>query len=458
MMNRREMLVGAGALAAALAAPARAETGRLTGQTVLVVGAGFAGIEAARELARMGARPIVLEASERIGGRAHTVNLAGTPIEAGATWLHGGHDNPVREMARAAGVPFRDLDAFNNVVAAGDARPNLRELFERTGANEKIEAAFQGAAQALQGGAGGGKPVSVAQAWPAVAQAIGDPVAAKLVRDLAEARFAADMGEVGLAGLSEESHLAPVPHFLPTTEAIVLGGMQRIVEHRARGLDVRLGHRVDRLTWTDRGVVVDTSRGRITARAAVVTLPVGVLKASPAFFQPALPTGHAEALSRLDVGVLGKLALVFPKVAWPTDVEGWFHTDGDVAQMIVNLAGYGQGPAIVGLGNGTGSRRIEAMDEREAARRFKVQLERLLGRPLPDPVGVRATRWLADPLARGAYGVSGLTAQGDEGVVLARPVSPSLILAGESYTAYDPHSVHGAARSGLDAARALAAA
>lgn len=457
-MNRRNMLIGAGVLAAALSAPALAKRGRLAGQTVLVVGAGFAGVEAARELRRLGAKPLILESSRRIGGRAYTVDVAGVPIEVGATWLHGGADNPVRGMARAAGVPFRNLNAFNNGVAAGEARPDLRELFERTKANDKIEAAFQQAAEKLQREAAAGRPVSAADAWPAVAQAIGDPVTATLIRDLVEARFAADIGAVGLAGLAEDSHLAPVPHFLPTTEAIVLGGMQRIVEHRAKGLDVRLDHHVEKIAWTDQGVVALTNKGRFTARAAVVTLPVGVLKATPSFFEPALPASHAGALSRTDVGVLGKLALVFPQAAWPTDVEGWFHTDGEIAQMVVNLAGFGQGPALVGLGNGAASRTIEALDEREAARRFKRQLERLFGRSLPDPVGVKATKWLADPLARGSYGVSGLSARGDEGATLASLISPSLILAGESYTSHDPHSVHGAARSGRDAARALAAA
>jgi len=77
---------------------------------VLVVGAGIAGLTVANALAHGGVECVVLEARDRIGGRLHTVDLAGSPVDLGGSWIHMPGGNPMRAFAELAGVPCRSAD------------------------------------------------------------------------------------------------------------------------------------------------------------------------------------------------------------------------------------------------------------------------------------------------------------------------------------------------------------
>jgi monoamine oxidase len=132
-------------------------------ERVVVVGAGIAGLTVANALAHGGVECVVLEARDRIGGRLHTVNLAGSPVDLGGSWIHTPAGNPLRGFAQHAGVPeladfdcaegrrlsAAEVEASLSMQQEGfpDAMDRLRaELGPDASAAEGIEAFVAGAA------------------------------------------------------------------------------------------------------------------------------------------------------------------------------------------------------------------------------------------------------------------------------------------------------------------------
>src|SRR5262245_48541729 len=84
---------------------------------VLVVGAGIAGLTVANAMAHAGVDCVVLEARDRVGGRLHTVDLAGTPVDLGGSWLHHPDGNPLRRFAADAGIDCTPGDPLPTLTA-----------------------------------------------------------------------------------------------------------------------------------------------------------------------------------------------------------------------------------------------------------------------------------------------------------------------------------------------------
>jgi monoamine oxidase len=433
------------------------------GAEVIVIGAGFAGIGAALELKRLGYRPLVVEARGRIGGRAHTDLQLGPPVDLGASWLHNGPRlNPLQAVAAEAGIRSRPERHREAPVIALDS--GLREaagaLVDRTQANDKLDAALRwpwlgGKSRQLLGL---DLPRdSLADLWREAGGQLG--AAECFIRILLETRLATDLDTESISALLEDAPEGYDESLLPAGERLLLDGMQRIVEYLARGLDVRLNTLVRRIDWQRDGVALQTSTGELRAQAAVVTCSVGVLKAHPELFAPALPAAHAAALGRLGMGLLSKIAVAFARTDWPQPWEAAAFCGAAIAPVAVNLGGDASGPAVVmGLAGGRGAHRLDhELPPEQAADFFRRQLERAFGIRLSEPVGVLTSRWKTDPLALGAYSTLPVGAQGNEAEILGQPVDGVLVLAGEALAPYDRGTVHGAFLSGGQAVRRLLA-
>ncbi|HZH48034.1 MAG TPA: FAD-dependent oxidoreductase, partial [Roseococcus sp.] len=250
---------------------------------VVVVGAGCAGIAAARALARRGLGCVVLEAGARIGGRAWTESRSlGAPFDHGATWLHQAHDNPL--TAHAGHV--MDHDTVRESRLSLDGRHATPA--EMVGYAQALDA-FEAAIATI---AGPDRPLAEAAPrggrWDAtIAHWLGNQISA-----------------APLTALSREDFLATEldgPNLLPE---IGVGG---VVARLATGLPIRLGCAVERLRWDGPGVVAEGGFGALRARAAIVTVSTGVLAAQRIRFAPKLPAATREAIHGLPLGVLNKL-------------------------------------------------------------------------------------------------------------------------------------------------------
>src|SRR3954467_6864416 len=240
---------------------------------VAVIGAGAAGIAAARRLQVAGLSVAVLEARGRVGGRAVTVLLRGHPIALGGPWLRAGPINPLVELGRGRGEPLPRAPQGGHVVL-GRRMASPAEWTAYGRGFDIADRAFTLAARAETDRA-------VAEAMPLLGR-WREPVAA--THALVSGR---PLGEVSL-------------HNFPSLEYgdnfFIRGGYGAYVARLAAGLPVTLGCPVRRLDWSGAGVRVGAAAGPLDARAAIMTAPVTVLQADNIRFSPSLPVATQAAI------------------------------------------------------------------------------------------------------------------------------------------------------------------
>ena len=482
LRRRRALLAALAGLAAGSAAGCTApgaagirsgRAGHSTPGRALVIGAGFAGLSAARALRQSGWQVTVLEARARSGGRVLTDrSVAGQTFDLGPSWLHAGPQNPLKALAAGANITTRVTDYSNLRFAV--LRRGEREIYPRSEVL-KFAQLFSGAMEsaglwaaldelAVSAKVGAARHLSVADVFNAAVQRIeresgaADPSLVALQRWVLESNLAAPLEEVGFAALLDESDTSPATALLPEDDRFVTGGMDQLTNLLALDLDIRLGDPVRRIEWRRGQVRVDTTRHSFEADAAVVTIPVGLLANDAIEFVPALPAEKKAAAKRLPMGLLNKAFVLFPRPFWDTSVDFLtFHSSPPpLFYAWLNLTRYTGQPALLGFTAGTQAREVERMSDAAVRARIFNRLRSARGDgEIPEPLALRVSRWAADPWARGSYSFLGIGADADDRTTLAAPLAGTLFFAGEATHRDDPSSVHGAWWSGLRAANQI---
>lgn len=419
-------------------------------ERVVVVGAGAAGLAAARELRAQGFPVVVLEGRDRIGGRMWTDRSLGVAVDLGAAWIEGARGNPVARLATELGIETQETD-FDSVYLydfdgerlsdgeLGKVRDGFEEVLERLRAlagRLDGDISMEEGLERVLAGESFSKQERRALAWGV----------STLVLE-----SAAEMRDLSLlyADADEE---------FPGEDRLFPDGYEGIARGLAQGLDVRTGHRVVRVEHGSGGVRVRTSRGDYDAERAVVTLPLGVLQSGGIAFSPALPERKQAAIRRLGMGVLDKVALRFPRAFWPVDRHflGFMSEASGEFPVLLNLRRYGDAPVLVAFAAGRFALALEAKPDQAVVEDLMRVLGTLYGRDVPSPVGHAISRWSMDAFARGSYSHVPVGATPEDYDALAEPVEGRLFFAGEATSREYPATVHGALLSGLREARRIA--
>jgi len=419
----------------------------------IVVGAGVAGLTAARLLAKGGQRVVVLEARERVGGRVWTDRADGFVADLGASWIHGIAGSPVAAAAEAFGMPAVEFTVggyqpdSRPIAHYGPDGTRLTDAAARRYVDD-IHAVDATLPDVVAASAPDASYRDVTEA--AIAAQGWDESRAQRVREYLEHRseeqYGAWIEDLAAHGLDDDS--------IDGDEVVFPDGYDRLPVRLAEGLDVRLGHVVSRVQWSTDGVAVTTGRGAFTAGATVVTVPVGVLQSADLEIAPPLPEPVAGALGRLRMNAFEKVFLRFPARFWDDDVyairqqgpEGrWWHSWYDLTPLdgTPTLLTFAAGPAAVETRGWSGERIVASV---------LAQLRRLYGDRVRPPVGVRITAWQDDPFAHGSYAYMAVGSTTADHDALATPVGGVLHLAGEATWTEDPATVTAAMLSGHRAA------
>ncbi|MFB7753037.1 flavin monoamine oxidase family protein [Streptomyces sp. NPDC056121] len=419
----------------------------------IVVGAGTAGITAARLLHAAGQQVVVLEARDRVGGRTWTDRTAGFCVDRGASWIHGLTGNPLTGIVAALGMETREF-TVGSFQAGGrpiaDYDESLRLLDDDATREWTLD--VDTADELLQATvAKSGHDESYAIAAERALAATGwEPERAERVRAFyrhrTEEQCGAEVEQVAAHGLDEDA--------IEGDEVIFPGGYDALPHALAEGLDVRLGMTVTAVTRSPAGVRVDTENESFEAAHVIVTVPLGVLKAGAIDFTPALPDAVAGPIARLGMGVFNKVFLQFEKQFWPDDVYAirqhgpagvpW-HSWYDVSAVSGR-------PMLLTFAGGAWGREIEQKADDEVVSSVLSSLRKIYGDAVPEPVAHWITRWGSDPLALGSYSYVAVGASHHDHDAMAEPVDGVLHFAGEATWGRDPATVHGALCSGHRAA------
>jgi monoamine oxidase len=395
---------------------------------VVIVGAGAAGLAAARTAGELGLDYLLVEASDRIGGRAYTnVDALGYPFDLGCHWLHSADINPMRELADHYGFRYRSEKV--------DWRLHLEGRWltesERNDVEEELE---RHAARIHEfGDAGQDIPFSEAidlnSRWNIVQKSV----------------VAAEWG-FGLANVSTLDYC----RYRDTDKNWpVENGYGELVAHHARGLPVSLSTAVERIDWSGDRAKVETTNGTIDAAAVIVTASTSALAAGMITFFPALPVEKQEAFEAVPLGNANKVAFLLDGgLEEMPEHSGMLTEIPSGAAISFQIKPFGR-PIAGGYLAGESGHALECEGEAAMIDAALASLVSVFGSDIKKHVvKTMCSMWEHEPYIRGGYAAA-KPGYAHKRADLGTPVADKLFFAGEATSPDFFSTCHGAHMTGI---------
>ena len=431
-LSRRTFL---GASAAFAATPAFAQIPSSGYVDVVVIGAGAAGIAAARKLAAAGRRIAVVEAADRVGGRCFSESRTfGMPYDRGAHWIYAPDVNPVAKLAP------RGFDVYG---APQGQKVRVGRRDARAGEMEAFLVALVRARRAIQDAARGKTDVSCAKALPADLGEWKAPIEF-LLGPRTLGKDLDDVSAMDFARAVERD-----------SEAFCRQGYGALIARLAEGLPVQLSTPATRILSTRTDIEVETAKGRLGARAAIVTVSTNVLASGKIRLGAEPPKRQVDAATKLSLGSQDFVALELagnPLQLLNDDLVFEKASGARTGAFLANVAG--SPLCLVSVGGKFG--RTLAAEGEKAMTAFAVDwLASLYGNDIRKAVGrTHATNWNAEPLVMGAASAATPRSPGSRRLLM-EPLRERIFFAGEAVHETLYGTVEGAWESGERAADAV---
>lgn len=404
---------------------------------VAIIGAGAAGIAAARRCLALGLSVALIEARPRVGGRAFTADLAGQSTDIGAHWLHAARANGLVAAARAFDLPLFDAPR-EPLLVVGAREASAAETRALHGAWEALEDAIGALAQA-----GDVAPCSDALASLAAEHAEHAATAAFTHGPFSCGAELAQIGAADFAAAEDDFDL------------FVAEGYGALVSRLADGLPIALDTKATRIDWSGAGVAVETARGRLQARFAIVTVPVPVLQAAGLVFDPPLPDATTQAIGALRPAAYEHVVLDWPGGPFREGANRTVVFSGGPEDRLGLLANFDGGHRHYADLGGALAAALPDADAR--AEHVRASLAARFGARATAGLRVlHASDWGEDPLSAGAWAYAPPGAYHAR-AALRDPVGERLVLAGEATSLTQWGTIGGAWSEGERAARIAAA-
>lgn len=379
-------------------------------ENIVIIGAGAAGIAAARGVASMGRPYTLLEASSRIGGRTVTdTRTFGVPFDMGAHWIHTPRLHPLSRFGKKAGFDiYRAPDELRLFINGREGSNSEYKAFED---------AIDRAERAITAAGGAKRDVPASDVLPKLGRWAG--TAELVVGPLSCAKELNHVSTLDFARSEEED-----------VDDFCRQGFGALIAHLAVPLSVRLDTQVTAVDLRGRDVVVETSGGTLRCGAVIIAVPPGILAEGRLSILPELDAGHRAAIEGISLGAYDHIAFLLP--ANPFDLKAdelvFFRADGRRGCALLGRIG-GTDLHSIEVGGDVAAELARSPADAEAFAREVIARE--CGRSAARRIEkVRATAWTREPFSLGAFSCA------EPGAahlrhVLAEPIDDRLFFAGE---------------------------
>jgi monoamine oxidase len=434
-ITRRDFLAGSAAIAALPGLKGGAFAAALPREAdIVVIGAGAAGIAAARRIQAANRKVIVVEADSRLGGRCWTDSgTFDVPLDRGARWLHNPETNPMVRLARSAG--------FDIAAAPLGQKIRIGQRNARAGETEQFLAALVRANRAIDDAARTGKADTACESvlpkdlgdWAGTVDfVLGANAVGKELREVSVADKARAQDRMAAIGCRQ--------------------GVGALIAKLAEPLPVALSTAANQIIWSNRDVAVETAAGKIAARAVIVTVSSNVLAAGSIKFTPE-PKRQLDAAAKLSLGSYDRIALLLPgnPLGLAQD-EAVIEQSNSTRTALLSANIAGSSLCLIDVAGSFG-RDLSSQGESAMIAFAREWLKKLFGSDLALTIKKSSvTRWNASPFILGAMSVAAPGGQPSR-KILTEP-SGNLFFAGEASHETLWGTVDGAWESGERAAEA----
>ena len=388
-----------------------------------------------------------MEAKNRIGGRLFTDHSLGAPFEVGAGWIHGpSQSNPVKQLADAVGAKYAVTDDDSLIVFTAEGE----EISESR--LNAIDSDWERILKLIDDEVELSDPRSLKQTIEDIfPNALSDPGIEWSLSAYTEFSKGADLDDLSAPYHDDDDAFS-------TPDVIVTTGYDQILKPVASGVDIRLGHRVTRISYGHDGVEVLANGNTFEADYAVIGVPLGILKARKISFDPPLPKSHQIKIDRLGFGSVTKIAIKFETAFWDTAVQyfGVMNEPRGRWNYWMNYRTFSDENVILGISVGAYAPVADKMNRSTMTADAMEVLRAIWGNRVGTPLQVLTTHWSQDAETLGAYTYPTPGSRPSDFDDLGDGIDDVVFLCGEHTTFDYAGTVHGAYMTGLWAAERVA--
>ncbi|XP_051948616.1 lysine-specific histone demethylase 2 [Xyrauchen texanus] len=436
---------------------------------VLVIGAGAAGLAAARQLQNFGMQVVVLEARERIGGRVWDDVSLGVTVGRGAQIVNGCVNNPMALMCEQLGLKMHTLGVRCELIQEGGRVTDLA-------VDKQMDFHFNAVLDAVS-------------EWRKDKPQSQDAPLGEKIHEV----YKAFLQESGLTFTDLEEkvlhfHLSNLEYACGSTldqvsarswdhnecfaqfsgdHTLFTDGYSSVLHNLAQGLDICLNTAVQRVEYSGDVVkVMSTSGSHWSAQKVLVTVPLALLQKNIIEFVPPLPDRKLKAIHSLGAGVIEKIALQFPYRFWDSKIQGadyFGHVPPcpekrGLFSVFYDLCPQGEECVLMSVITGEALNIIRDLEDRQVVDLCMNIIRQLFHeQDVPDPVKYFVTHWSKDSWSQMSYSFVKTGGSGEAYDIIAEDVQGKLFFAGEATNRHFPQTVTGAYLSGVREASKITA-
>lgn len=413
------------------------------GKKVIVVGAGIAGISAAKRLRENGFEVLILESQDKIGGRIRTNRSLNLPFEEGASWIHTPKGNPITNVAKQSGattfltsddsVEVFDIDGTKYTNSALTKADNQYyraiEAVKNAGSKDK---SFQEVFDTLY------PSYSSNRLWTFI------------LSSYLEFDTGADISMLSSKYFYDDEEYKG-------EDVIVTNGYDRITDFLAQKIDVQLNSRVVSIDYSGVKVVVNTDSNTFEADYIIVAVPLGVLKNKSIDFEPSLPMSKTKAINSTNMGTVNKFLLVWDEPFWDVSLQyiGYTPETKGKFNYFLNTRKYSSTNGLMTFAFGDYAIETENMTDGEVIEEIMLHLKSIYGNEIPNPTSFLRTKWAQNVNSFGSYSYATVNTTSEDFNILSNQIDNKLFFAGEHTSKDYVATVHGAYLSGIREANKL---